>query len=81
MYTTKCTYLGAKLGWGCRVFHDGELVIEAIAPERILIGPIFRDLLRTLDKGGGDKFTYAARERKFKEGNICVSVKHIWNRS
>jgi len=42
------------------------------------IGPAFRDLLRTLDKLGGDKFTHAARSRKYQEGNFSMNIKHIW---
>jgi hypothetical protein len=77
-YTTKCTWLGKE--YGCRVFQDGKLIVEGRAPSRELIGPTFRDLLRTLDKCGySDPFTNAARTRKFKEGNLCASVKHIWS--
>lgn len=76
IYTTKATWLGRE--YGCRIFINGELVVEGRCDQRILIGPTFRDLLRTLDKCGGDKFTKAARKRKFKEGNISISVKHYW---
>jgi hypothetical protein len=76
MYTTKTTWLGKE--YGCRVFYDDKLVVEGRCPTRELIGPTFRDLLRTLDKCGGDSFTSAARKRKFKEGNKCASVKHWW---
>ena len=77
-YTTKATWLGKE--YGCRVFQNGKLVVEGRTPFRMEIGPVFRDLLRTIDKSfGGDKFTSAARERKFREGNICVNVKHIWS--
>lgn len=75
-YTTKATWLGTE--YGCRVFRDGDLIVEARAPTRDLIGATFRDLLRTLDKCGGDAFTSAARERKFKTGNPMASVKHWW---
>lgn len=78
VYNTKVTYLGANHGWGCRVFYDGKLVVEGRAHKRHLIGATFRDLLRTIDKCGGDKFTHAARMRKFKEGNPIASVKHYW---
>jgi hypothetical protein len=77
-YTTKVTRLNS--GYGCRVFHNGILVVEAVAPSRLYIGATFRDLLRTLDKCGGDAFTHAARMRKFKEGNPMISVKHKWGR-
>jgi hypothetical protein len=45
-----------------------------------LVGAVFRDLLRTIDKCGGDKFTNAARHRRYKEGNIETNVKHRWYR-
>lgn len=75
-YTTKTTWLGKE--YGCRIFYEGKLVVEGRAPCRALIGATFRDLLRTLDKCGGDAFTSAARKRKFKEGNPVASVKHYW---
>lgn len=75
-FTTKATWLGKE--YGCRVFLDGALVVEGRCSTKDLIGPTFRDLLRTLDKCGGDAFTHAARQRKFKEGNQVASVKHYW---
>ena len=75
-YTTKAVWLGNE--YGCRVFNNGKLVLEGRCQSKDLIGATFRDLLRTLDKGGGDKFTNAARHRKWREGNPVVSVKHIW---
>jgi len=77
MYTTKTTWLGKE--YGCRVLHNGKLVVEGRAKSRLMIGPVFRDLLRTIDKCGGDAFTNAARERILKDGNLYVSVKHIWS--
>ncbi len=78
-YTTKTTWLGNE--YGCRVFHNDVFIVEGRCPTRDLIGATFRDLFRTLDKCGGDAFTNAARERKYKEGNPVTSVKHIWNRT
>lgn len=75
MYTTKATWLGQE--YGCRVFKDGVPILEGRAPSRDLIGATFRDLLRTIDKCGGDKFTDAARTRNSRSGNLCISVKHI----
>jgi hypothetical protein len=76
-YTTKCTWLGNE--YGCRVFLNGELVVEGRCPTRDLIASTFRDLLRTIDKcGTGDEFTHAARMRNSKNGNKCVGVRHIW---
>ena len=78
MYTTKATWLGKE--YGCRVFNNGVLVLEGRCKNRFLIGPTFRDLLRTLDKCWGSAFTSAVRRRKYREGNFCVSVKHYWAR-
>lgn len=75
-YTTKTTWLGTE--YGCRIFYDGELIVEARVPTRDLIGAAYRDMLRTLDKLGGDAFTNAARRRKYREGNPALSVKHYW---
>lgn len=77
-FVCKVTCLGNH-GYGCRIFHDGVLVVEGRCRSRGLIGATFRDLLRTLDKLGGNRFTSAARERKFKEGNPIASVKHLWS--
>ncbi len=75
-YTTKATWLGKE--YGCRVLCGDRVVVEGRCPTKNLIGATFRDLLRTLDKCGGDAFTNAARERKHKVGNTCISVKHLW---
>ena len=53
-------------------------MVEGRCKNRSEIGATFRDLLRTIDKAGGDEFTSAARDRKFKEGNPILEVKHIW---
>lgn len=76
-YSTKATWLGSE--YGCRVFSNGNLVVEARCKTKDLIGPTFRDLFRTIDKCGGDKFTSIVRDRKYKEGNNPILVKHIWN--
>lgn len=75
-YTTKCTWLGKE--YGCRVFHDGVLIVEGRCKSKELIGATFRDLLRTIDKCGGDAFTSATRKRKYEPLNIVVSAKHRW---
>ena len=76
-FTTKATWLGNQ--YGCRVFQNGKLIVEGRTPNKAEIGAVFRDLLRTIDKSfGGDKFTNAARMRKFAPLNPSVSVKHIW---
>lgn len=74
---TKTTWLGTE--YGCRIYDGDKLIVEGRAKTRHDIGPVFRDLLRTLDKCGGDEFTNAARKRKYREGNKCASVVHYWN--
>lgn len=76
-YSTRATRLGNG-EYGCRVFRGGTLIVEGRAQERAMIGPVFRDLLRTLDKLGGDAFTKAARARKYRESNACAQIKHYW---
>jgi hypothetical protein len=78
MITTKCTWIGKE--YGCRIFKDGRLILEGRCKNRIEIGPVFRDLLRTLDKDcfNSDDFTSSARRRISKKGNSIVNVKHIW---
>lgn len=78
MYTTKTTWLGSE--YGCRIFYNGKLMLEGRAPNRLAIGATFRDLMRTLDKLGGDAFTNAAQYRKYREQAPMASVKHIWHR-
>ncbi len=87
-YTTKCTRLGSN--YGCRIFFDGEVILEGRAPSKALIGPTFRDLFRTLDKFPGlllpaDEFTSAVRHRKNTKrqvdpNRIETQVKHIWHK-
>ena len=77
-YTTKVTWLGRE--YGCRVYYKNKLLVEGRASCRLMIGPVFRDLLRTCDKLVGDKFTNAARCRKFsnKPGTIATQCRHFW---
>ena len=78
MYTTKVTRIG-KI-YGCRVFKDGVLILSTCVHSRDMIGPAFRDLLRTIAKFGvDDEFVEAVRRRNSKLGNKTVSVKHIWH--
>lgn len=77
-YTTKATWLGTR--YGCRVYFKGRLLVEAFCKSREDIGPTFRDLLRTVDKCGGDAFSASARKRKYRQGNRTISVKHHWSR-
>lgn len=75
--TTKATWLGNK--YGCRVFCDGKLVLEARCDSRMLIAPTFRQLLRTIDTLGGTRHTSAVRKRMYRPGEIVTnSVRHIW---
>lgn len=76
IYTTKVTR--TKDGYFCRVSIKGVPRVQTKVSSRQEIGPAFRDLLRTLDKCGGDRFTNAARHRSWKEGNRAARVKHEW---
>jgi len=78
LYSTKATRLGQD-GYGCRVFYDSKLILEGKCKTKEQIGPTFRDLLRTLDKMGGDRFTSSARKRKDRIGNESLAVKHVWH--
>ena len=77
-YTTKATRL--QRGYGCRVYCNGVLIVEARCKTRQDIAPTMRDLLRTLDKLGGDAYTSAARRRISRPGNAQLSVRHLWAR-
>lgn len=77
-YKTKTTWLGRE--YGSQVLSGDKVIVEWRCKTRDLIGATFRDLLRTLDKMGGDSFTSAARNRINRKGNASVSVKHIWGR-
>ena len=77
-YTTKTTNVNGT--YFCRVSFNGNPVVQAKVENRHEIGPAYRDLLRTLDKLGGDRFTSAARYRKWKPGNTSGSFKHEWLR-
>ena len=77
-YSTKVTNINGF--YHCRILRENgsKVVLEARVDNRVLIGPAFRDMFRTLDKGGGDEFTSACRKRKFKEGNMNLHVQHCW---
>ncbi len=61
-WTTKVTRLGD--GYGVRVFKGGVLHSEGKAATRMDVGPVLRDLLRWVDKGGGDSpMASASRDR------------------
>jgi hypothetical protein len=75
-YSTKVTKVKDK--YICLVLCNSAPVVQAKVSSRADIGPAFRDLLRTLDKLGGDAFTESARNRKFAPSNPCISVKHEW---
>lgn len=77
-FTTKVTWLGTR--YGCRIFDNGELLVEGRCELKTQIGATFRDMFRTIDKAGGDAFTHAARNRKWKEGNQVAQVRHIWDK-
>ena len=63
-HSTKCTFLKG-IGWGCRVFVNGELNQEMVVNDRELIGPAFRSMLRMEDKCGNfSSMAYNARMRQ-----------------
>lgn len=75
--TTKSTWLGNE--YGCRVFCDGKLVVEARCSSRRLIAPTFRQLLRTIDTLGGTRHTSEVRKRMYRPGEIVADkVQHLW---
>lgn len=61
-YSTKTTNLG-KVGIGCRIFRDGNVVSECVVEHKRDITSAFREMFRWIDKGGGDKFTNEVRHR------------------
>jgi len=71
-YSTSVTR--TDIGWYCRVFHGENALVQTLVKKREDIGPAIKDLLRTIDKLGGDRFTNAARSRITEE----FSVKHEW---
>lgn len=75
-YTTKATWLGRE--YGCRIFHDGVLIVEGRAKSQDEIGPVFRDMFRMVDKCGGDSFTHAVRMRKHRVGNRVAYANLYW---
>ena len=75
-YTTKATR--TKGGYFCRIFRNGKAILQAKVESRMDIGGAFRDMLRTLDKGGGDAFTSSARYRNGAGDNKLKHVKHEW---
>jgi hypothetical protein len=75
-YITKVTKI--KDIYICQIRYLNKPIVQTKVKLRAEIGPAFRDLLRTLDKLGGDKFTSAARQRINKEGNMMLFVKHEW---
>lgn len=75
-YTTKATWLGRE--YGCRIFHDGVLVVEGRAKSQDEIGPVFRSMFRMIDKCGGDSFTHASRMRNSRLGNRRIEAVHYW---
>ena len=62
-YNTKTTWLGTE--YGCRIYRKGVLIMEKRCKTKNLIGPCYRSMFRIIDKGGGDKFTSAVRDRMF----------------
>ena len=70
--STKVTYINGK--WHCRILKNGVPYYESVAESRKEIGPVFRALLRDIDKyySVGDEFTSAARKRPNHKHNNKV---------
>jgi hypothetical protein len=62
--TTKVTLIKTGL-WGCRVFYNGKLIIEAQVDSKGRINDAFRAMLRMMDKlGWVSKLADASRFRQ-----------------
>lgn len=61
-YTVHVTRNGK--GYICRVDYNNVPLVQARVRNRQHVGPCCRDLLRTLDKLGGDAYTHRARMRR-----------------
>lgn len=72
-YSIEVTKINNK--FHCRLFRLDEVVDEVACELRLDIGYVCREMLRTIDKGGGDDFTSAARNRH-KSGSVG---KIFWN--
>ena len=63
-HEVKVTFLGKKVGYGVRVFVNGELNQEQIAETKADIGRVARSMLRMEDKCGNlSDFADNARHR------------------
>jgi hypothetical protein len=57
--------------YGCRVLHKGEVHSEAVAKNKEDIAPVLKELLRWVDKTGGDSpMAVASRDRSKDAENI-----------
>jgi hypothetical protein len=66
-HTTKVTYLKG-VGYGVRVFTNGNLSQETIVDDRIDVGKAIRDMLRMEDKCGNiSKMAHSSRHRQGKK--------------
>jgi hypothetical protein len=65
IHSIKVTFLKG-VGWGVRLFANGELSQEYVAKTRTEIGPLARSMLRMEDKCGNIS-DYAAKSR-FRPG-------------
>ena len=66
-HTTKVTFLKG-IGWGCRVFLNGELNQETVVKHKDEIGPAIQDMLRMEDKCGNiSKMASRSRDRKMEK--------------
>lgn len=75
-YTTSVTKV--KDYFICRVYFKNKPILQGKVKRRDQVGSAFRDLFRTLDTLGGDVYTSSSRNRKYKEGNDLINIKHEW---
>ena len=66
-HTTKVTFLKG-VGWGCRVFVNGELNQETVVKHKDEIGPAIQGMLRMEDKCGNlSDMADRSRHRKWEK--------------
>lgn len=68
-FTTKCVPIDKKTGkYGCRVFVDGRVVAQQVAPSKSKVGETLREMLRMIDKTGWQSpMAHASRHRAWRK--------------
>ena len=75
-FSTKVTALGS--GYGIRVFRHGKLVCSTKVTSRLQVGPAIRDLLRWIDKSGGQSPMASASRNRGKRTEALTKI--TWGR-